>query len=99
MSTHELKIWPEVFEVTRVGHKTHEFRKADRNFTVGDVLLLKEWIPALSITQGKGRYTGRKLRRLITCISRGPDWGIPEGFVVMSIRPCTPVSGETAEEP
>jgi hypothetical protein len=52
---HELKTWPEFFEQTLNGRKMFELRKNDRNFQVGDELLLQEWIPE---HQGKG-YTGR----------------------------------------
>lgn len=41
---HELKIWPEYFELVATGHKTVELRREDdRQFAVGDVLELREW--------------------------------------------------------
>ena len=43
--THELKTWPEFFIETRGGRKKFELRKNDRDFRVGDQLLLKEWDP------------------------------------------------------
>jgi hypothetical protein len=87
LKTHELKCWPEPFEALLDGRKVHEFRKDDRGFEVGDELLLWEWLPP---EQNKGRYsngcTGRIERLRVTYISHGPDWGIPEGYVVMSLR-------------
>ncbi len=43
MKVHELKTWPESFRAVRAGAKTHEVRKNDRDFRVGDVLVLWEW--------------------------------------------------------
>ena len=43
--THELKTWPEFFTETRAGRKKFELRRNDRDFQVGDQLLLKEWNP------------------------------------------------------
>lgn len=42
--THELKIWPKYFEAVTHGSKTVELRREDdRQFAVGDVLVLREW--------------------------------------------------------
>lgn len=38
---HELKTYPKYFQETIEGNKLFEIRKNDRNFQVGDVLLLK----------------------------------------------------------
>lgn len=93
--THKLKTWPEPFKATRTYAKRFEFRLNDRDFQVGDDLLLQEWEPegsfgevghtdetALVVT---GRYTGQECLRTVTYILRGPAFGIPEGYVVMSI--------------
>lgn len=42
---HELKCRPEYFNRVCIGQKTFEVRKNDRNFQVGDVLILKEYSP------------------------------------------------------
>lgn len=79
--SHELKCWPAPYDALRSGEKTCEIRRDDRGFNVGDVLWLREW------TAGNpGTYTGQSLRFLVTHIDRGPDWSLPMGHVVMSIR-------------
>jgi len=43
--THNLKTWPKFFAMVRSGRKTFELRVNDRNFQVGDMLVLREWDP------------------------------------------------------
>lgn len=86
MNTHELKIWPEYFQAVQEGIKTHEIRVNDRDFHVGDVLVLLEWFPSCH-TFGEGAsYTGRKCEVEVTYITRGGQFGIRSDMVVMSIR-------------
>lgn len=42
---HNLKTWPEYFRAVRNREKTFELRFNDRDFKVGDVLLLQEFNP------------------------------------------------------
>ena len=78
---HDLKCWPEPFEKMWRGLKTFEYRRDDRGFQVGDVLNLREWDNEI------GSYTGSFRLMAVTYILRGPDFGVPTGFVIMSIRP------------
>jgi len=78
--THELKTWPLYFEAVFMGHKTFEVRKCDRLFEVGDILILKEWYPESK------KYTGREIARRVTFILQGGQFGVEEGYVVMSIQ-------------
>ena len=65
MTTHELKIWPEFFEAVVDGRKTFEVREDHgRNFVVGDLVKLNEWVP---VGPGEG-FTGRSITRRITYI-------------------------------
>ncbi len=41
---HSLKILPEYFKEVIAGNKTFEIRKNDRNFQVGDLVLLREYV-------------------------------------------------------
>lgn len=99
MKEHVLKTWPEPFLATLSGDKVHEFRKDDRGYEMGDVLVLREWAPnvvtfndamAGAHPRTAGVFTGHQVRRRVTYISRGPAFGIPEGFVVMSLASGVP---------
>jgi hypothetical protein len=45
---HELKCWPEYFHAIRSGRKKFELRKDDRGFAIGDLLVLREFIPCVA---------------------------------------------------
>ena len=60
---HELKSWTHLFAEIVAGHKTHELRRNDRNYEVGDILLLKEFDPQSET------YSGRTARVVITYIT------------------------------
>lgn len=77
---HELKTWPDPFELVATGRKRHEVRRFDRAFLVGDVLLLREWNPLA------GDYTGRRCVALVTCITAPGSFGLPDEIGVMSIE-------------
>lgn len=89
---HYLKCHPRPFEALCVGVKTHEVRRADRPYRVGDLLVLREWVPMLqeAKTQGSGdaggEYTGREVQRRVTHITDVGTYGLPEDVVVMSVR-------------
>jgi hypothetical protein len=78
---HELKTWPQPFDAVYCGRKFHEVRADDRGFEVGDHLILREWDPAAKM------YSGRSMEVLVTYITIGGSFGLPEDLVVMSIAP------------
>lgn len=93
--THRLKSHPGPFREVKRGNKRFEYRQNDRGFAVDHRLLLQEWDPA------EDEYTGDELMVLVTSITRGPDFGVPRGYVIMSISPITMpthVKGDLAEE-
>jgi len=77
---HELKTWPEYFNEVFMGHKTFEIRKNDRDFKKGDHLILNEWD---NLT---GTYSGRSLARTISYVFDGGQFGVEQGYVVLSIQ-------------
>lgn len=70
---HKLKIWPQYFQAKLAGLKPWEYRVNDRDFKVGDELLLLEWCPV------KNEYTGN---HMITKIIYLHDCG--DGKVILS---------------
>lgn len=71
---HELKIKPEYFAAVVNGEKTFEIRNnADRNFQVGDTLVLKSW---------DGEFNGNFVERTISYIT---DFEQKPGYVVLGI--------------
>ncbi len=74
---HELKTWPIYFEASAADRKKFELRKADRNFCVGDELVLKEWDPDLE------QYTGRVLTKLVLYKIEGGIFGLEVGFCIL----------------
>ena len=54
MQQHHLKTWPAEFSAVISGQKKFELRRNDRDFQVGDVLVLKEFVPC-GTCNGRGR--------------------------------------------
>jgi len=74
MVQHELKIRPNFYNDIIEGNKTFEVRKNDRNFKVGDELILKEWY----VEKG---YTKREISCVVTYLLDNTEF-CKEGFVV-----------------
>ncbi len=79
---HKLKTWPEFFEAMVEGRKTFEGRKNDRDFKVGDELILKEYDPELK----NYGYSGRFLHRRVSYILEGTQFGVMPGYVIMGLE-------------
>lgn len=75
---HSLKILPKYFNAVVSGDKTFEVRKNDRNFQVGDKLILKEY--------EDGKYTGQIIKKEITYILDDNSGYVLQGYVVMGIK-------------
>lgn len=83
MKTHELKTWPGPFSDVSSGRKTYEVRKEDRNYEVGDVLVLREWQPVGQF------FTGRAVKMVVVHKTGGGAWGLPAGLCVLGVRVLT----------
>lgn len=87
MTLHKLKCWPQYFKEIVEGRKTFEMRKNDRDYHVGDKLLLQEYDP-LNMSQP---YSGKKQKVRVNYIVSGDDvgfkYGLQPGYVCMSIEP------------
>ena len=92
--THFLKTWPQYFQDVKAGRKPFEIRKNDRDFRVGDTLMLFEWDPmgkaeAAAVeyheTGPLGFTNSKPIRVRVTYIAEG-IFGIQPGYVVMGIE-------------
>ncbi|WP_083629686.1 DUF3850 domain-containing protein [Tenacibaculum agarivorans] len=79
---HYLKIFTEHFEEVHNGNKKAEIRFNDRDFKVGDILILQEF------NHNSNSYTGRSTTKKITHILEDIDgeFGISDGYVLLSIK-------------
>lgn len=84
VARHILKTHPIPYAALVAGIKTFEYRKDDRGFELGDMLVLDEWVPKGDHPDG-GYFTGEETVRRVTYIARGPAFGIPDGYCVMSV--------------
>lgn len=74
---HELKIAPNYFEKVVSKEKSFEVRYNDRDFKVGDILKLMEYVD--------GSYTSQSIYVKVTYILREFE-GLQPNFVVLSIE-------------
>ena len=84
MTIHKLKLNSAYYDDSASGIKTFEIRKNDRDFKVGDILELREWL--WSGLSGKGMYTGEVHWKVITYILNDEEY-LYEGFVCLGVSP------------
>lgn len=61
---HTVKSWQPFFQAIKDGRKTHDLRyDVDRNFEVGDIITLQEYLPF------EGKYTGEWILVEVTYIT------------------------------
>lgn len=84
MRAHKLKTWPQYFSAVRYLNKTCELRKADRDFRVGDYLMLIEYNPDLDAATGA--YLCRRVTHILTAADA--PRGLVDGFVILSLADC-----------
>jgi len=121
---YDLKILPQYFNAVEDGSKPFEIRRNDRDYQVGDILLLREGYKAAeaidppgnpcgkclacpfgidimscirysayeeAMEQARWIYTGRELRRTVTYVLSGGDFGIDKDYCVLGIVPVVKV--------
>jgi hypothetical protein len=91
MTRHELKTWPQYFAAVRSGKKRFEIRRNDRDFSVGDILVLREFDP------DSDAYTGQIEERQITFLLSEEDYGVIHGFVAIGFGEVMPHPDALAE--
>lgn len=77
MTIHELKILPEYYKAQVEGKKNFEIRKNDRDYKVGDKLVLKEYDPKAK------ELTGQSFITEITFIT---NYQQKDGYVVLGTK-------------
>ena len=88
MRIHRLKTLPSYFAALKIGDKTFEVRRNDRDFAVGDRLVLCEYDPSDNAeTFYDGHYSGHELTYDVTYVMHGGRFGLDGDYVVMGIRP------------
>jgi hypothetical protein len=82
---HELKTDPVVYDLVAAGIKKYEIRLNDRNFQVGDALLLRKTeFSGFEIGCGSPlKYTGDELRCIVTHVLSG--YGLNHNWAILSI--------------
>ena len=86
---HELKCFPNYYDAVARGDKNFEVRRDDRGFQKGDVLILQRTDPDKP-HRVKTDYSGKvvhELKRRVSYILTGGQFGIEPGYVVMALEP------------
>lgn len=79
MTVHYLKIKPQYYKDIERGVKTFELRKNDRDFQVGDILMLIK-------LDDEGNETDQVMRVKVTYILKDcPQYGLNEGYAILGI--------------
>lgn len=86
MSIHILKSWPQFFAQIVDSDRTHELRRNDRGFLLGDLMELHEYDPKTD------HYTGRVCTVKITSITSATtpcavsDVALHQDFCILSVK-------------
>ena len=83
LKLHEVKTLSEHYTEVLAGRKSHEVRLNDRDYQVGDVLNMRE-------IELDGEYTGQEMNAQITHVLHGGQFGIAEGWCVLSLTSIAP---------
>ena len=89
MKEHVLKTWADYWDAVERGEKPFEVRRDDRGFQKGDILVLRRmyknftgaWTEDWTDSEGP-----KDLRRKVTFVLTGGQFGIEPGYVVMGLK-------------
>ena len=82
----ELKCVQPYFDDVWNGKKPCECRFDDRNYEVGDILRLREYIPS-EVLDINGPYTGREVVAVVlSMVPKNTFVGLTKGYCLMSLR-------------
>lgn len=76
--THHLKINPIFYDAVLNGSKPFEVRRDDRDYRVGDTLMIQQWDGAI--------WFGAPLMVRVTYKLDGGQYGIEQGYCILGIR-------------
>ena len=75
---HNLKTLQPYYGLVSIGVKKFEIRKNDRDFQIGDTLILQEYI--------NGALTGSTIKKTVLYVLKDcPEYGLKDGFALLSI--------------
>lgn len=86
MATHYVKSWAHFYDAIAAGQKTHDLRKNDRDYRVGDKLILQRY------DNINGVYTGEELPVEVTYITNNTvpcafsSAVLPSDYAILSIQ-------------
>lgn len=79
MAVHYLKIKEEYYRDVMIGLKTFELRKNDRNFQVGDILMLIK-------LDDKGNETDQIIKKKVKYVLKDcSQYGLKDGYAILGI--------------
>lgn len=76
---HHIKCWPEYFESIENGIKTFELRKDDRNYKIGDTLVIRDFDPDTAT------YSGKFLIRIVNYKMSDSLMGLQYGYCILGL--------------
>jgi hypothetical protein len=86
MTEHTLKCWPNYFDAVERGEKNFEVRRDDRGFQKGDTIVLQRTLPdRLHVHDCDERGNPIEIRRTISWVLTGGQFGIEPGYVVLAL--------------
>ena len=86
MRIHEIKVWSEYWDALEDGDKPFEVRRDDRGYQKGDMLVLCKWDRLKDCFVRTGDNSQIQIRRKITYILTGGQFGIEPGYVVLGLK-------------